>query len=93
MLNRANLPDDTDAPKAMRATALAALADRDAVIEWTEDRIVRLEKLLAYFKRALSGHQSEKSDPDQFELALEERAISSSPTARETAITATHAEE
>ena len=32
-------------------------------------------------------------DFEQFELALEERAISSSPTARETAITATHAEE
>ena len=75
MLNRANLPDDTDTPKAMREASLAALADRDAVIERTEDRIVRLEKLLADFKRPLFGHRSETSDPEQYELALEERAI------------------
>ena len=51
MLNPANLLEDMDALKAMLAASLAALADRDAVIERKEDRIVRLEKLLADFKR------------------------------------------
>ena len=74
-MNPANLPEDMDALKAMLAASLAALADRDAVIERKEDRIVRLEKLLADFKRALFGHRSEASDPEQYELALEERAI------------------
>lgn len=84
MRNASDLPDDTDALKAMLAASLAALADRDAVIERKEDRIVRLEKLLADFKRALFGHRSEKSDPEQYELALEDI---------ETAIAAIHAEE
>jgi transposase len=56
----------------MLAASLAAIADRDAVIERKEDRIVRLEKLLADFKRALFGHRSEKSDPEQYELAPED---------------------
>ena len=84
MRNASDLPDDTDALKAMLAASLAALADRDAVIERKEDRIVRLEKLLADFKRALFGHRSEKSDPEQYELALEDI---------ETAIAAIHAED
>ena len=84
MLNPANLPDDMDALKAMLAASLAALADRDAVMERKEDRIVRLEKLLADFRRALFGHRSEKSDPEQYELALEDI---------ETAIAAIHAED
>ena len=84
MLNPANLPDDMDALKAMLSASLAVIADRDAVIERKEDRIIRLEKLLADFKRALFGHRSEKSDPEQFELALEDI---------ETAIAAIHAED
>ena len=84
MRNASDLPDDTDALKAMLAASLAALADRDAVIERKEDRILRLEKLLADFKRALFGHRSEKSDPEQYELALEDI---------ETAIAAIHAED
>jgi hypothetical protein len=31
-----------------------------------------LEKLVAAFKQAAFGRRSEKSDPDQFELALED---------------------
>ena len=54
MRNASDLPDDTDALKAMLAASLAAIADRDAVIEHKEDRIVRLEKLLADFKRAFA---------------------------------------
>ena len=42
------------------------------------------EKLVAAFKQAAFGRKSEKSDPDQFELALEDL---------ETAIAAVHAEE
>jgi len=38
-----------------------------------QDRIGQLEKLVADFKRALFGARSEKTDPEQFELALEER--------------------
>ena len=84
MLNPANLPDDMDALKVMLSASLAVIADRDAVIERKEDRIIRLEKLLADFKRALFGHRSEKSDPEQYELALEDI---------ETAIAAIHAED
>lgn len=49
-----------------------------------DERIERLEKLVAAFKQAAFGRRSEKSDPDQFELALEDL---------ETAIAAIHAEE
>ena len=75
MRNTPDLPDDLDALKAMLAASLAVIADRDMVIARKEDRIVRLEQLLADFKRALFGHRSEKSAPEQYELALEERAI------------------
>ena len=49
-----------------------------------DERIARLEKLVAAFKQAAFGRRSEKSDPDQFELALEDL---------ETAIATIHAEE
>ena len=54
MRNASDLPDDMDALKAMLAASLAAIADRDAVIERKEDRIIRLEKLLTDFKRAFA---------------------------------------
>ena len=62
----------------------ARLAERDAVIERKEERIVRLEKLVADFKRAMFGSKSEKADPDQYQLALEDI---------ETAITTVHAQD
>ena len=37
-----------------------------------DERIERLEKLVAAFRQATFGRRSEKSDPDQFELALED---------------------
>jgi uncharacterized coiled-coil protein SlyX len=87
----ADLPDDIDALKAMLAAAEAqisaqnqTLAERDGIIERKEDRIVRLEKLLADFKRALYGAKSEKAHPDQYHLALEDI---------ETAMTVVHAED
>ncbi|MEK6216888.1 MAG: IS66 family transposase [Boseongicola sp.] len=87
----ADLPDNIDALKAMLVAAEArvsdqsqTLADRDAVIERKEDRIIRLEKLLADFKRALYGAKSEKGHPDQYHLALEDI---------ETAMAVVHAED
>lgn len=47
-------------------------------------RFERLEKLVAAFKQAAFGRRSEKTDPDQFDLALEDL---------ETAMAAIHAEE
>ena len=84
MRDTSDLPDDLDALKAMIAASSAVIADRDAVIERKEDRIQRLEKLLADFRRALFGARSEKSDPEQYELALEDT---------ETAIAAIHVED
>jgi transposase len=52
------LPDDVDALKAI----IAVMADRNA----------RLERLVEAFKQAMFGRKSEKLDPDQFELALED---------------------
>ena len=62
----------------------ARLLHQDAVIERKEDRIVRLEKLVADFKRALFGSRSEKANPEQYELALADI---------ETAMAVVHAED
>ena len=48
------------------------MTEQDGVIERKEVRIIRLEKLLADFKRALYGAKSEKGHPDQYHLALED---------------------
>jgi len=77
MLNTADLPDDIDALKAMLVASEARNLRKD-------ERIERLEKLVAAFRQAVFGRKSEKSDPDQFELALEDL---------ETAIAEVHAEE
>ena len=77
MLNAADLPDDIAALKAM----LVAAEARD---QRKDDRIEHLEKLVAAFRQAAFGHKSEKRDPEQFELALEDL---------ETAIASVHAEE
>jgi len=65
---------------ALKAMLIAA----DARDKRKDERIARLEKLVAAFKQAVFGRKSEKSDPDQFELALEDL---------ETAIAAVYAEE
>lgn len=65
MLEAAELPDDIAALKAM----LIAAALRE---QRKDERIAQLEKLVAAFKQAAFGRRSEKSDPDQFELALED---------------------
>ena len=84
MSGAANLPDDIDVLKAIIATSRTTIADQDALIERKEDCIQRLEKLVADFKRALFGARSEKTAPEQYELALEDI---------ETAMVAIHAED
>jgi len=73
----ADLPTDV-------ATLQALLRASEACNARKDDRITRLEKLVADFKRALFGSKSEKADPDQYLLALEDI---------ETAIAVVHAED
>ena len=77
MSNTADLLEEIAALKAMLIASETRNLRKD-------ERIERLEKLVAAFKHAAFGRRSEKSDPDQFELALEDL---------ETAIAAIHAEE
>ena len=77
MPNTADLLGEIAALKAMLIAAEARNLHKD-------ERIERLEKLVAAFKQAAFGRRSEQSDPDQFELALEDL---------ETAIAVIHAEE
>jgi transposase len=84
MIDPENLPDDVEALKAMILASHAEIANKDALIERKEDRIERLEKLVADFKRALFGARSEKAAREQYDLALEDI---------ETAIAAVHAED
>jgi len=48
------------------------VATLQALVIAKDDRIVRLEKLVTDFKRALFGSKSEKISPGQYELALED---------------------
>ncbi|WP_234189906.1 IS66 family transposase [Shinella sp. NM-101] len=77
MLDAVDLPDDIAALKAMLIASQLREARKD-------ERIERLEKLVAAFKQAAFGRKSEKADPEQFDLALEDL---------ETAIAAIHAED
>lgn len=65
MLNAADLPDDIVALKAMLIASTAREGRKD-------ERIERLERLVAAFRQAAFGRRSEKADPDQFDLALED---------------------
>lgn len=58
MIDVAKLPEDIDALK--------------AIIIVQQDKNDRLEVLVRAFKQAMFGRKSEKIDPDQFELALED---------------------
>jgi len=77
MPETADLLEEIAALRALLSAAEARDQRKDA-------RIARLEKLVAAFRQAVFGRRSEKSDPDQFELALEDL---------ETAIAVIHAEE
>ena len=63
-----NLPSDV-------ATLQALLKDSEERNGRKDDRIERLEKLVADFKRALFGSKSEKAPTDQYELALEDITV------------------
>ena len=65
MTSAADLPTDV-------ATLQALLIASEERNMRKEDRIIRLEKLLADFKRAFYGAKSEKGHPDQYHLALED---------------------
>ena len=69
MIAPADLPDDIELLK--------------AIVLRQQDQNMRLEKLVADFKRALFGAKSEKAAPEQYELAFEDI---------ETAIETVHAE-
>jgi transposase len=77
MPKTADLLEEIATLKAMQTAAEARDQRKD-------ERIARLEKLVAAFRQAVFGRRSEKSDPDQFELALEDL---------ETAMAVIHAEE
>lgn len=65
MITASKLPNDISALKAL----LVDCEDRNVR---KDDRIERLETLVAEFKRALFGSKSEKVAIDQYELALED---------------------
>ncbi|MEP4197850.1 MAG: transposase [Aliishimia sp.] len=49
------------------------IAELKAIIRAQQDQNARLEALVASFKKALFGSKSEKIDPAQYELELEDR--------------------
>jgi transposase len=64
-LDPAALPDDASALKAM------LVAERGARLDLAEE-VARLTAIVDAFKRAMFGRRSEKLDPGQLELALED---------------------
>jgi transposase len=62
------LPEDMPS---LRAVALALIAERDELLH----RIERMHHIIRQFQRARFGRHSERLDPDQLQLALEEREI------------------
>jgi transposase len=66
------LPNDIDALKALVRRTQSAQHRAEAAAATEKDRGDRLEALLAEFKRTLFGRRSEKLDPGQFELGLED---------------------
>lgn len=57
----------------LRAAALALIAERDELLR----RVERMRQIIRQFQRAQFGRHSERLDPDQLQLALEEREIAS----------------
>jgi transposase len=64
------LPEDMPG---LRAVALALLVERDELIR----RVERMHHIIRQFQRAQFGRHSERLDPEQLRLALEEREIAS----------------
>jgi len=68
MLDAADLPDDIAALKAMLIAAQAREVRKD-------DRIERLEKLVAAFKQAAFGRKSEKAHPAMSRCLINGRKV------------------
>jgi len=62
------LPEDLPS---LRAAALGLIAERDELLR----RVERMYQIIRQFQRAQFGRHSERLDPDQLQLALEEREI------------------
>ena len=65
-------PDDINALKALLEVECSARASAEVKADRERERADRLEKLLAELRRALYGRRSERLDPEQFQLALED---------------------
>src|SRR5262245_2368201 len=57
-------------PRLFRAAALALIAERDELLR----RVERMRQIIRQFQRAQFGRHSERLDPDQLQLLLEENA-------------------
>jgi transposase len=64
------LPEDM---ASLRAVTLALIAERDELLR----RVERMHHIIRQFQRAQFGRHSERLDPDQLQLVLEEREIAS----------------
>lgn len=80
------LPDDIEALKALVLLARTELAEKDAELLRVQDANARLWETLRQLRRAQFGRKSEKLDPDQLSLAMEEteQAIAEAEAAHET---------
>ena len=72
MLAAQDLPNDVEALKALVLSRQQEICAKETVISAKQDQIQTLEKLVADFKRALFGARSEKVNPGQYQLALED---------------------
>lgn len=72
ILGQGQLPNDIEALKALVLAARQNLADKDAELTRVHDANARLWDILRQLRRAQFGRKSEKLDPDQLGLALEE---------------------
>jgi len=68
MMTTDALPEDLPS---LRAAALALLAERDELLR----RVERMHDIIRQFQRAQFGRRSERLDPDQLKLMLEEREV------------------
>jgi transposase len=78
-------PDDIEAPKALVLSARTELAAKEAELARVQDANERLWETLRQLRRAQFGRKSEKLDPDQLSLAMEEteQAIAETGAAEE----------
>jgi len=66
------LPDNTDTLKALLVAERDARQSAEAIATQERERGDRFERLLKELQRALFGRRSERLDPDQLQLTLED---------------------